>query len=441
MPQVSPPGPKRNSLIGYSLMAGAGPLENLRQLTSTYGDVISWRVLGSPTYLFVHSKSVESVLVTHHRSFTKGRGTLANSELFGNGLLTSEGEFWLRQRRLSQPAFNHARIRTYATTMAQQAELAMRNWSDGQILDIHASMMETTLAIAAATLFGADVGPATATISEALRTIGYQNSGLRFWQQVFKIPTLSRWRYLRAVKRLDKVVYGIIHERRNGGGSNDLLSELLRARDEDGARMTMQQLRDEMMTMLLAGHDTTALALSWTWMLLAKHPEIERRLHQEVDSMLCGRIPNACEVSDLVYTNQIIREAMRLYPPAWLITRRAVQAVEIDGYQIPQGANVLLSPWLTQRDERFYEKPDIFDPERWSNDRAKTLPKFAYFPFGGGPRICIGSGFALMEAAILLASIAQRFRFELIPNQELEPWPSITLRPRHGIQVRLIARR
>ena len=440
MPQLSPPGPKRNSFVGYSLMAKPGPLQNLRHVAKTYGDIISWTVLGSRTYLLAHPKDIESVLVTHHRKFTKGRGTLANPEVFGNGLLTSEGEFWLRQRRLSQPAFHHSRIRAYAETMARKADAAMSSWSNGQVIDIHASMMSTTLAIAAATLFGVDVGPVTAAISEALRAIGHQNSGLRFWQQVFKIPTPSRWRYLRAARRLDEIVYGIIRERQRGSDSGDLLSALLRARDEDGSVMTTRQLRDEMMTMLLAGHDTTALALTWTWVLLAQHPEIERRLHDELDSVLAGRLPDANDVGKLVYTNQVIRESMRLYPPAWLITRRAAESVEVGGYQIPAGANVLVSPWLTHHDERFYEHPDAFHPERWSTARAKNMPKFAYFPFGGGPRMCIGSGFALTEAVILLAAIGQRFRLALVPNREINPLPSITLRPKSAVKVELMAR-
>jgi cytochrome P450 len=421
-------------------MAGPGPLENLRHLAKRYGDVISWKVLGARTYLLVHPKDIESVLVTHHQRFTKGRGTLANPEVFGNGLLTSEGGFWMRQRRLSQPAFNHASIRSYAQTMARRAEDAISYWSEGQSLDIHSRMMSVTLAIAAATLFGVDVGPVTGIISGALKAIGYQNSGLRFWQQVFKIPTLSRWRYLRAARQLDGIVYGIIRQRQRGNGSGDLLSDLLRARDEDGSPMTAQQLRDELVTMLLAGHDTTALALTWTWVLLAQHPAVEQRLHDELDRVLQGRIPDADDTARLVYTNQVIRESMRLYPPAWLITRRAAEQVEIGGYAIPAGANVLISPWLTQRDERFYDRGEAFDPDRWSNGTAKGMPKFAYFPFGGGPRMCIGAGFALMEALILLAVIAQEFRLTLVPGQNLKPWPSITLRPISGVRVQVMAR-
>lgn len=440
MPQLSPPGPKRNSFFGYSLMARPGPLQNLRHLAKTYGDIVSWTVLGSRTYLLAHPKDIESVLVTHHRKFTKGRGTLANPEVFGNGLLTSEGEFWLRQRRLSQPAFHHSRIRNYAETMARKADAAMSSWSNGEVIDIHKSMMSTTLAIAAATLFGVDVGPVTATISEALRTIGHQNSGLRFWQQVFKIPTPSRWRYLRAARQLDEIVYGIIRERERENDSADLLSQLLRARDEDGSAMTTRQLRDEMVTMLLAGHDTTALALTWTWVLLAEHPQVEARLHQELDRVLGGRLPNGDDVGSLVYTNQVIRESMRLYPPAWLITRRALESIDIGGFRIPAGGNVLVSPWLTQRDERFYTRPEAFDPHRWSSGPTKNMPKFAYFPFGGGPRMCIGAGFALTEAAILLAAIGQRFRLALVPGQQLTPLPSITLRPQTEVRVELVAR-
>ena len=426
--------------MGSTLMSGPGPLGNLRTFVSDYGDVVFWRVLGSPTYLLVHPDDVESVLVTHHRSFSKGRATLANPEVFGNGLLTSDDSLWLKQRRLSQPAFHRSRIAFYAEAMAREAGKLLERWTDGQVLDVHSEMMQATLAIAAITLFGVNVGPAMTTIAASLNAIIQQNSGYRFWQQVFKIPSLSRWRYLQAVENLNRVVYGMIRERRRDGGSEDLMSDLLRAQDDDGSSMTPQQLRDELMTMLLAGHETTAVALSWTWFLLAENREVEVRVHEEVDRVLGGRIPNADDASRLVYINQVIRESMRLYPPAWLVTRRAKESVAAGGYEIPEGSHVLLSPWATHRDGRFFEDPERFWPERWSNKRSQTLPKFAYFPFGGGPRICIGAGFALMEAAVLLAAIAQRFRLVLVRNQVVEPLPSITLRPKYGIKMQLVER-
>jgi cytochrome P450 len=409
-------------------------------MAAEYGDVAFWRFLHLESYLFVHPVDIEAVLVTHHRSFTKGIGTRANPEVFGNGLLTSEGEFWLRQRRLSQPAFHRERIAGYAERMSHHAGNMLQGWRDGQVIDVHGEMMRVTLAIATDTLFGVDVAPHVERIRGALDCLIQQNSGLNVWQLILKVPTRKRWRYHRAVRTLDDVVYGIIRERRSGGGGEDLLSDLLRARDDDGSPMTDQQLRDETMTMLLAGHETTALALSWTWYLLGQNPEAEEKLHQELDQELAGRVPAADDVTRLPYANNVLREAMRLYPPAWVITRNATQDVSIGAYEVPRGSNVILSPWLTHHDSRFFPDAERFDPDRWLVGRSPELPKFAYFPFGGGPRLCIGAGFASMEGAVLLATIAQRFRLELAPGQDITPQPSITLRPRNGIKVKIVKR-
>ena len=350
--------------------------------------------------------------------------------------LTSEGDFWLRQRRLSQPAFHRTRIAGYAEIMVREAEHMMSGWRDGDELDIHREMMETTLAIATRTLFGVDLGPKMPVIADALDAFIRQNAGVSVWQLILKLPTRKRWRYLRGVRALDEIVYGIIAERRASGMGDDLLSDLLRAQDTDGSFMTDRQLRDEVMTMLLAGHETTALALSWAWFLLASHPETQARLQDEVDRVLGGRQPTASDVPQLVYINNVVKETMRLYPPAWVITRMAAEQVKVGGYVVPAGSNVIVSPWVMHRDARFFPQPELFDPERWSPDREQPASKFAYFPFGGGPRSCIGNSFALMEAAILLAVVAQRFQITLVPGQAIEPLASITLRPKHGVRVR-----
>jgi cytochrome P450 len=239
------------------------------------------------------------------------------------------------------------------------------------------------------------------------------------------------------VQKLDEIVYGIIRERRAGGMGDDLLSDLLRAQDVDGSFMTDQQLRDEVMTMLLAGHETTALALSWAWFLLATHPEEQAKLHAELDRVLAGRAPAAADVPQLSCTNNVVRETIRLYPPAWIISRRAAETVEIGGYVVPAKSNIIVSPWVTHRDPRFFANPTAFVPERWSGNQEQALPKFAYFPFGGGPRMCIGQSFALMEAAVLLAAVAQRFHVSLAEGAKVEPMASITLRPADGVHVRL----
>jgi len=424
-------------LVHSPLLGGAGPLVNLPRMARTYGDISFWQFLHVSSYFFAHPNEVESVLVTHHRSFTKGIGTRANPELFGNGLLTSEGEFWLRQRRLSQPAFHRTHIAAYGDIMAREAEHMLQGWRGGDELDIHREMMQTTLAIATRTLFGVDLGLQMPVIADALDAFIRQNAGVNVWQLILKLPTLKRWRYLQGVRALDKIVYGIIGERRAGGRGDDLLSDLLRAQHTDGGTMSDQQLRDEVMTMLLAGHETTALALSWAWFLLASHPGTQAKLQEEVDRVLSGRLPTAADLAQLSYTNDVVRETLRLYPPAWVITRMAAEQLEIGGYLVPAGSNVIVSPWVTHRDLRFFPQPDLFDPERWSAAREQAAPNFAYFPFGGGPRVCIGNSFALMEAAILLAAVAQRFQISLVPGQTIEPLASITLRPQSGVRVRL----
>jgi len=436
-PIPRPPGPKGRYLVHSPLLGGAGPLVNLPRMARTYGDISFWQFLHVSSYFFAHPNEVESVLVTHHRSFTKGIGTRANPELFGNGLLTSEGEFWLRQRRLSQPAFHRTHIAAYGDIMAREAEHMLQGWRGGDELDIHREMMQTTLAIATRTLFGVDLGLQMPVIADALDAFIRQNAGVNVWQLILKLPTLKRWRYLQGVRALDKIVYGIIGERRAGGRGDDLLSDLLRAQHTDGGTMSDQQLRDEVMTMLLAGHETTALALSWAWFLLASHPGTQAKLQEEVDRVLSGRLPTAADLAQLSYTNDVVRETLRLYPPAWVITRMAAEQLEIGGYLVPAGSNVIVSPWVTHRDLRFFPQPDLFDPERWSAAREQAAPNFAYFPFGGGPRVCIGNSFALMEAAILLAAVAQRFQISLVPGQTIEPLASITLRPQSGVRVRL----
>jgi cytochrome P450 len=434
---VRPPGPRGRHFVRSPLMSGGGPLVNLPGLFSRYGDISFWRFLHVSTYFFEHPDQIEEVLVAQYRSFTKGIGTRANPELFGNGLLTSEGDFWLRQRRLSQPAFHRIRINAYADTMAREAERMLARWHDGLELDIHRAMMETTLAIATRTLFGVDLGDKMPVVAAAMDAFVRQNAGLSVWRLFFKAPTPRRYRFLRGVRELDNIVYGIIHERRVGGLGEDLLSDFLRAQDTDGSSMTDQQLRDEVMTMLLAGHETTALALSWAWYLLATYPEAQAKLQDEVDRVLARRLPTAADVNQLAFTNRAVRETLRLYPPAWVLSRRAAETVVIGGYSVPVGSNVIVSPWVTHRDARFFPDPLAFEPDRWTAENEQSPPKFAYFPFGGGPRACIGNNFALMEATLLLAAVAQRYAVTMAPGATVEPMASITLRAKDGVRVRL----
>jgi len=438
-----PPGPSPASRSGSFKNYSRDPLGFLPTLAREYGDIVTMRFYKFRVYYVNHPDYIEEVLVNQARKFIKGRILRANRRLFGNGLLTSEGDFWLRQRRLAQPAFHRARIAAYAETMVRFTERMQEGWRDGQKLDIHAEMTRLTLQIVAKTLFDADVDADAQEVGHALEAIMEHNSDFRrliltpSW-----LPTLRNIRAALGTRRLDKIMYRIIGQRRIAGrDAGDLLSMLLHAQDEDGSRMTDRQLRDEVITLFLAGHETTALTLSWTWWLLAQHPQAEAKLHAELDAVLSGRTPTLENLPKLRYLDHVITESMRLYPPAWGMARLTIEDAEIGGYKIRKGCGVSLSQWVVHRDPRWYESPDEFRPERWEGDLLKRLPRFAYFPFGGGPRQCIGNSFALMEAALILATIAQKFRLRLVPGHTVAPLASITLRPRHGIRVTLEARR
>jgi cytochrome P450 len=441
VPDKLPPGPpesRTGSFKNYS----RDPLTFLTAISREYGDIVTMRFYKFRVYYVSHPDFIEEVLVNQARKFIKGRILRANKGLFGNGLLTSEGDFWLRQRRLAQPAFHRARIAAYGETMVRFTERLIAGWRDAETLDVHAEMMRLTLQIVAKTLFDADVDDEAQQVGHALEAIMDFNSDFRrlilmpAW-----LPTLRNLRAALAIRRLNKIIYRIIDQRRAAGGdAGDLLSMLLHAQDEDGSRMTDRQLRDEVITLFLAGHETTALALSWTWWLLAQNPQAEAKLHEELDAVLAGRSPTLEDLPKLRYSDHVITESMRLYPPAWGMARLAIEDAEIGGYRIPKGSGVSLSQWVVHHDPRWFEAPQEFRPERWEGDLLKRLPRFAFFPFGGGPRQCIGNTFALMEAVLLLATIAQKFRLQLVPDQKVEPTASITLRPRHGIQVTLEAR-
>jgi cytochrome P450 len=367
----------------------------------------------------------------------------ANKRLFGNGLLTSEGDFWLRQRRLAQPAFHRTRIASYGETMVRYTEQMLEHWSHGQEVDAHQEMMQLTLNIVGKTLFDADVAGDAREIGKTITMLLDFSSDFR--RLIFTpkwLPTPRNIQTNLAIRRLNKIVFRMIAERRaSGGDAGDLLSMLLAARDEDGSRMDDKQLRDETLTLFLAGYETTANLLAWTWWLLATHPEVERKLHQELDGLLAGRPPAMDDLPRLRYAGHVLTESLRLYPPAWGMARLAIEDHEIAGYPVPAGTGVAIAQWVVQRDPRWYEAPDEFRPERWEGDLQKRLPRFAYFPFGGGPRQCIGNMFALMEATLVLATVAQHFRLRMMSNQEIVPLASITLRPKNAVAMRLESRR
>jgi cytochrome P450 len=438
-----PPGPSFG-LRRWSL----GPLNNddplgyFSGLVREYGDLVGLRILNFRILLLNHPDHIEDVLVNHPRKFIKGRVLKANKRVFGSGLLTSEGDFWLRQRRLAQPAFHRARIATYASTMVEYTERLLNEWQDGEERDIHKEMMRLTLQIVGKTLFDANVERHAHDVGESMELL--LELGANFRRTVLVphwLPTPSNFRLELAIRKIEKVLYRMIAEKRaSGREGNDLLSMLLAAQDEDGSRMTDKQLRDEAITLFLAGHETTANTLSWTWWLLAQNPSVEAKFHNELRNVLGGRAPSMNDLPKLAYTNHIITESMRLYPPAWGTARTAIENHEIAGYSVPKNSGVSFAQWTVHRDARWYDAPQEFRPERWEGDLMKRLPRFAYFPFGGGPRQCIGNAFALMEAALILATIAQQYRFRLVAGHPVVPLASITLRPRHGIRAVLEAR-
>lgn len=438
-----PPGPS-DGIKRWSLgPLNDNPLEYFSKVAREYGDIAGLRVLNFRSIFINHPEAIEEVLVTNARRYIKGRVLRANRHVFGEGLLTSEGGFWLRQRRLAQPAFHRARVASYAAAMVEYTLRMLEGWRDGEERDAHQEMMRLTLQIVGKTLFDADVERDAQDVGKSMELL--LEIGANFRRTIFVphwLPTPANLRVKREVAQIEKILYRIIAERRaSGRDAGDLLSMLLHAQDEDGSRMTDRQLRDETITLFLAGHETTASTLSWTWWLLAQNPAVEARLHAELDAVLSDRVPSLDDTPKLIYTGHVITEALRLYPAAWGMARLALEDHELAGYPVKKGMGIAMAQWVVHRDPRWYDAPEEFQPDRWEGDLAKRLPRFAYFPFGGGPRQCIGNAFALMEAALILATVAQKFRMKLVPGHPVTPLASITLRPRNGIRVVLESRR
>jgi cytochrome P450 len=445
---VRPPGPKtplqRVGLPGQLFAFRRDPTGFLLRMADTYGDVVHMRFASRNVYLLSNPADIEALLVSQHRKFVKGTALQATRRVLGKGLLTSEGDFHLRQRRLIQPIFHRQRIAGYGDSMVQAAAALSGRWTDGQVLDMHAAMMALTLSIVGKTLFGTDVEAEAAEIGEAvnglLASFFQINGPFGRWIEAFDLPPARRARA--GQTRLNATMFRMIAEHREAGDRGDLLSMLLAAQDEDGgARMTDEQVGDEAMTLFLAGHETTANALSWTWHLLSKHPEAESKLHAELDTVLNGRPPSVADLPHLAYTRMVLSEALRLYPPAWVMTRLSVEPFEASGYSLPAGSPILASQWVNHHQARFFPQPFEFRPERWTPEAEAKLPKFAYFPFGGGPRVCIGEGFAWMEGVLLIATLAQGWRMHPGPKQRIALQPVITLRPKYGVEMRLERRK
>jgi cytochrome P450 len=439
----SPPGPRARFPGAHVLAFSRDMLGFLCRLRDEYGDVVAFRLGPERAVLLSHPEHIHEVLVTQHRAFMKGRRGDVSKQFLGEGLLNSEGALHQRQRHLMQPAFHRQRLAQYATVMTTYAARLRQSWQEGDTLDITPTMMRVSLAIASKTLLDADVEDEATDIGRAITTLLRLTPRLTFplAPLLRKLPLPSQIQLRRAQHYLDTLIYRLIDERRaTGGETGDVLSILLCAQADDGSPMSTRQVHDEALTLLLAGHETTALALSWTWYLLAQHPDVDAAMQAELQTVLGGRLPTAADLPQLHYTRMVLSEALRLYPPAWLMTRRAREEVQIGAYRFPQGTFFLISPYITHRDPRSFADPEAFVPARWATTADAVPSRMAYFPFGGGPRQCLGEGFAWMEGLLVLTTLAQTWRMRLVPGHPVEPVALVTLRPKAGIHVQLARR-
>jgi cytochrome P450 len=438
-----PPGPKGNLLLGSALDIRRDVLGFFTGLHEQYGEFAYYRLAHWPVYLVSDPEAIAEVLIRNHQNFIKNRLFWRQvTAIFGRGLVTSEGELWQRQRRLAAPAFNSKRLDAYAPTFVRLTREMMATWRPGEVREIHGEMMSLTLRIAAKTLFDTEVQQDVETMDHAVNALAQEITS-RFARPIVipdAVPLPGHIRYRRALRQIEQLVSRMIGERRSvAEDRGDLLSMLLFGRDETGTPMADRQVRDEVVTLLLAGHETTALALSWTWYLLGKHPTVAGQVADEVRSVLGSSDATPEDMARLPFTEQVITEAMRLYPPAYAIGREALRECELGGYDVRKGLTIYISPWVLHRDARFFDQPQDFRPERWSGDLHRQLPRFAYMPFGGGPRVCIGNRFAMMEAVLILATMVQQCELRGATETPVRPVPSITLRPGTGIHMSIAA--
>jgi cytochrome P450 len=449
-----PPGP--HSIMPSKLLREfiRNPIKTLMDIAYSYGDIAHFKFGRLHVYLFNNPHYIEDALIRNHKNFVKSRGLQISKRLLGEGLVTSEGEYHDRQRRIIQPAFHPALIKKYGDVMTIYAINMCQRWEDGMTLDIHKEMIHVTAAIISKAVLGSDIKSEQGDqVGDALLTCAeYFNRLLMpFGELIEKIPILHINKgFQQAKRKLDSIVYNMIKEHRDnerkGVQQMDLLSTLLQAQDTEAGigRMTDSQLRDEVMTIFLAGHETTANALTWTLYLLSQNPLVEDKLYEELCSVLgdskgsrAKRIPTVEDVPKLEYTEKVFRESMRLYPPAWTIGRQAIKDYKVDKYVIPAGSIVLMSQYVMHRNPRYYPDPDRFCPDRWNKETKSQLPRFSYFPFGGGIRGCVGEPFAWMEGILLIATICQEWKMQHDPDHKVELKPLITLRPKYGMRMKL----
>lgn len=437
-----PPGPKGTLIGGNLAQIGPRRVDFFHHLAQTYGPIASFRTGRWRLFLISDPQLIQQVLVTDARSYVKHFGARTFKPVLGNGLVTSEGDFWLAQRRLLQPAFLKAQVLSYAPIMGDLTDAMLAKWTPGRAVDIAFEFSSLTSAIALKTLFGLDDHGDRERIDASLRLV-FELLTRRLDAPLhlpISFPTPANLKLRRALADVVTLVDGFIAEKKTQPPGNDLLSTMIEAQHEDGSRMTAGQLRDEAMTLYLAGHETTALALTWSWYLLSQNPDAERKLVEEWRRVLNGRTARAADLPALPYTAAVISESMRLYPPVYVIGREATTDLELGGYRVKRGYTVLMSQWVSHRDPRYFPEPERFLPERWLDGLAARLPKFAYYPFGGGQRLCIGVHFALMEAAIVLATVGQTYRFTLEPDAVIDILPQITMPPKYGMPATLALR-
>jgi cytochrome P450 len=435
-----PPGPKNRHPFSQLPLLNANRADYFLSLTRTYGDVVFFTIAGQRLWLINDPELLYGILVTDAKNFKKTHGYKHMGLLIGNGLLASDGEEHKRQRRLMQPTFMKQRIAVYGDAMAEYAEKHSAKWHDGQEVDFCAEMMRVALLIVAKTLFDTDAEKDAAIFNDALEaffaTLHRVENPLRPILNVLPVP--ANFRLWKARKRLDDLMYGIIERRRaSGDDRGDVLSSLLAAQDEegDGKGMTNAQMRDEIVTLFMAGHETTALTLTWAAYLVATHPEVQAKLQEEADRVLQGRRPSAADMPNLPYTRQVVSETLRLYPAAYAMDRTVINDYPLGEWTAKAGDTIVMCQYATQRHPKYWPNPDNFDPDRWAPDAPQDRPRFAFFPFGGGPRICIGEGFAWMETMLLLATFMRDWRLELKPGTVVESEPFVTLRPKGGMPM------
>ena len=433
-----PPGPNGTPLLGNTLQFGRHTFDFLQQCREEYGDVVYFEVLGQPFYQLNNPDDIHHVLVENNRNYTKGSFlTKQFGEFLGKGLLLNEGDDWRRQRHLVQPAFNPDRISTYAEMMTAHTERLLDSWHPGTPRNIQADMTQLTLEIAASALLDVDIREESSQLRSAFHDITeeFRKRTARPVSLPHWIPTPRNLRYQRALEHVNEIIYGIIEQRRAEPG-NGVVSMLLEAGSESNDELTDKQLRDEVITLLFAGHETTAIALTFTWHLLASHPKQEEMVVAELDDKLDGQSPTMVDVPRLEYTRKVLKESLRLYPPVFGVLREPVRDDQIGGYQIPAGATVAMNQIAVHHDPQFFDDPKAFTPERWTDSFEESLPQFAYFPFSGGPRRCIGERFAMLEATLVVATIVQNYHLELLSEPNLTLKPSVTTRPDKPIRIR-----